>query len=106
MPLLEIRPISGYWEWRAEHLGRSLGAYTPTPSTPCSMAALVSPPAKASRENGRLFFRGVSRLDAFSGYPLRRSCPACLSTTGAPEAAEARSFRTCASFRSDGQHPQ
>lgn len=31
-----------------------------------------------SKEDGRLFFRVVSPLDAFRGYPLGRGCPACL----------------------------
>jgi hypothetical protein len=32
---------SSDWKPRAEHLGRSLDAYTPTPSNPSSMGALV-----------------------------------------------------------------
>ncbi len=32
---------SSDWKPQAEHLGLSLGAYTPTPSNPSSMGALV-----------------------------------------------------------------
>ncbi len=63
------------------------------------------PGGKASG-NGRLFSGRVSRLDAFSGYPPRRSCPALPSrTTGTPEAAAPRSSRTEGAFPSGGQHP-
>jgi len=60
-----------------------------------------NPPA-----NGRLFSGRGSRLDAFSGYPPRRSCPAVpCRTAGRPEAATPRSFRTEGAFPSGGQHP-
>lgn len=55
---------------------------------------------------GRLFSGRGSRLDAFSGYPLRRGCPALPArTTGKPEAAPPRSSRTEGSFPSGGPHP-
>jgi len=51
---------SGDWERRAEHLGRSLGAYTPVPSTPCSTGAFVHSQM------------GVEWLLGFGeGFPLR-----------------------------------
>ena len=57
--------------------------------------------------NGRLVSGRASRLDAFSGYPLRRSCPALpCRTTGRPEAAARRSSRTGRTFPSGGQHPR
>src|SRR3989338_5038394 len=43
-----------------------LRAYIPLPSNPCFRGVL-----------GCLFSREVSSLDAFSSYPLGRSCPAC-----------------------------
>ena len=45
---------------------------------------------------GDLVWRGVSRLDAFSGYPVRAWLPggAAGATTGAPEARPSRSSRT------------
>ena len=45
---------------------------------------------------GDLVSRGVSRLDAFSGYPVRAWLPggAAGATTGAPEARPSRSSRT------------
>ena len=45
---------------------------------------------------GGLVWRGVSRLDAFSGYPVRAWLPggAAGATTGAPEARPSRSSRT------------
>lgn len=56
--------------------------------------------------NGRLFSGRGSRLDAFSGYPLRLSCPALPTrTTGTPEAAAPRSSRTKGTFPSGGPHP-
>gem|GEM_PF-2203325 len=55
---------------------------------------------------GRLFSGRGSRLDAFSGYPLRRGCPALPTrTTGTPEAAPPRSSRTEGSFPSGGPRP-
>jgi len=69
----------GDWEPRAEHLDRSLDAYTPAPSTPSSMGTLV--PTKhllpgTRVGNGRLFSGKASGLDAFSPYPQWRGCPA------------------------------
>jgi len=61
---------------------------------------------RLSSQNGCLFFRAVSSLDAFSSYPLRLDCPALLCTTGRSEATGERSFRTCPSFRSGNQHLQ
>ena len=45
---------------------------------------------------GDLVWRGVSRLDAFSGYPVRAWLPGGATgvTTGAPEARPSRSSRT------------
>ncbi len=45
---------------------------------------------------GDLVWRGVSRLDAFSGYPVRAWLPggAAGATTGAPEVRPSRSSRT------------
>ncbi len=63
------------WGSRAERLDRSLDAYTPIPSTPSSMGALVTVPQRRHRHwnsldwNGCLFSGEVSGLDAFSPYP-------------------------------------
>ena len=45
---------------------------------------------------GGLVLRGASRLDAFSGYPVRTWLPSCATgvTTGAPEVRPSRSSRT------------
>ena len=45
---------------------------------------------------GDLVWRGVSRLDAFSGYPVRTWLPSDATgvTTGAPEVRPSRSSRT------------
>ena len=45
---------------------------------------------------GDLVLRWVSRLDAFSGYPVRTWLPSCATgvTTGAPEVRPSRSSRT------------
>jgi len=45
---------------------------------------------------GDLVLRGASRLDAFSGYPVRTWLPggAAGATTGAPEVRPSRSSRT------------
>jgi len=72
-----------------------LGAYTPRLSNGSSTRGL-----------SHLFLRAASGLDAFSLYPRRRGFPAARITTGTPEAAQARSFRTSACFLSDGKHPQ
>lgn len=48
------------------NVSRELDTYTPTPSNGSSSRVLS------------LFSRWASYLDAFSTYPLRRSCPACL----------------------------
>jgi len=62
----------GDWGSRAERLDRSLDAYTPIPSTPSSMGALVTAPRPCRQEpvklgwNGCLFSGRVSGLDAFS----------------------------------------
>ncbi len=109
---LLFRPsTSGDWGQRAERLGRSLGAYTPAPSTPSSLGALVQPggPVAGSAMGwiGRLFSGGASGLDAFSPYPRRRGCPALpCRTTGRPEAAIPRSSRTRGTLPSGDQHPQ
>ena len=49
------------------------------------------------------FFRGASRLDAFSVYPVRTSLPSCAfgKTTVAPEVRPSRSSRTRDSSRHD-----
>ena len=63
------------WGSRAERLDRSLDAYTPIPSTPSSMGALVTVPQRRHQRwnsldwNGCLFSGEVSGLDAFSPYP-------------------------------------
>ncbi len=65
----------GDWGSRAERLDRSLDAYTPIPSTPSSMGALVTVPQRRHQRwnildwNGCLFSGEVSGLDAFSPYP-------------------------------------
>src|SRR3989304_2150826 len=61
----------GGWRPRAELVDRSLPAYTPAPSNPSSMGALV--PLSGI---GCLFSGEASGLDAFSPYPQRRGCPA------------------------------
>ena len=54
-----------------------------------------------------LFSRWVSGLDAFSRYPVWRSCPATLSrTTGTPVATIRSSSRTIRTFPSGTMHPQ
>ncbi len=53
----------------------ALWGFTPPPHQPFFLwdpSSLGNPLA-----HGRLFSGRGSRLDAFSGYPLRRSCPAC-----------------------------
>jgi len=57
----------GDWGPRAERLGRSLDAYTPAPSTPSSLGALVQPEnAVASAPSG------PERLPIFGrGFGLR-----------------------------------
>jgi len=86
-------------------LGRTLGSYTAPPSTPSSTGALV--PRGCPQGNGRLVSGRASRLDAFSGYPLRRGCPAVpCRTTGTLEAAAPRSSRTEGTFPSGGQRPR
>ena len=63
------------WGSRAKRLDRSLDAYTPIPSTPSSMGALVTVPQRRHQRwnsldwNGCLFSGEVSGLDAFSPYP-------------------------------------
>ena len=108
---IPIQPdTSGDWEPRAEHLDRSLDAYTPAPSNPSSMGALVPTMDKLPSphvEIGRLFSGKASSLDAFSSYPRQRSCPAVpCRTTGRPEAAASRSSRTGDPFPSGDQHSQ
>ena len=61
----------GGWGPQAELVDRSLPAYTPAPSNPSFMGALV--PVDG---NGCLFSGEASGLDAFSPYPQRRGCPA------------------------------
>ena len=79
---------------RTEHVARRLRAYIPVLSNP-SFTGVLRP----------LFLGWVSSLDAFSSYPLRRSCPAMpCRTTGTPEAAIPRSSRTRGSFPSEAVH--
>ena len=52
-----------------------------------------------------LVLRRASYLDAFSTYPIMRSCSACFITTDTPEASEYRSSRTRYSFHSDNYAP-
>ena len=86
-------------------LGKTLGGYTAPPSTPSSTGALV--PRGRPQGNGRLVSGRASRLDAFSGYPPRRGCPAVpCRTTGTLEAAAPRSSRTEGTFPSGGQRPR
>ena len=49
---------------------------------------------------GNLILGGASRLDAFSGYPVRTWLPSCATgvTTGTPEVRPTRSSRTKVSF--------
>ena len=51
------------------------GGHTPPPHQ-TRLLREPSPPGSPPTD-GRLFSGRGSRLDAFSGYPLRRSCPAC-----------------------------
>jgi len=44
----------GDWGLRAERLGRSLDAYTPAPSTPSSMGALVQSQRTVTSSRNRL----------------------------------------------------
>jgi hypothetical protein len=76
--MLSLRDSTlGDWGLRAEHLGRSLDAYTPAPLTPSSMGALVLARTDLSPDLpiiivgwiGCLFSGEVSGLDAFSPYP-------------------------------------
>jgi hypothetical protein len=60
----------GYWWWQAEYLARRLDTYTPIPSTPSSMAALLL-------TEGCLVSGKASSLDAFRSYPKQLSCSAC-----------------------------
>jgi hypothetical protein len=64
-------------------------------------------PRGCPQGNGRLVSGRASRLDAFSGYPTRRGCPAVpCRTTGTLEAAAPRSSRTEGTFPSGGQRPR
>ena len=59
------------------------------------------------RSRRRFFFGWVSGLDAFSRYPVVRSCPAAPSrTTGTPVAPNRSSSRTIRSFPSSVKHTQ
>ena len=86
-------------------------ARTPLPHQTRLLRGLSSL-AKACRQAfllgiGCLFSRAASGLDAFSPYPLRRSCPALpCRTTGKPLAAAPRSSRTRDTFLSGSQHSQ
>ena len=60
------------WEWQAELVARRLPAYTSTPSTRSSIAALVRPSLLAEDEDEWLSLLG-------SGFELR--CFQLLSTT-------------------------
>ncbi len=105
-PLSEKPPRRpGDWERRAEPLGgQAPSGLTPPPHQP---RLLREPgPGPQRRPGGRLFSGRGSRLDAFSGYPLRRGCPALpCRTTGTLEAAAPRSSRTRGTFPSGGPHP-
>ncbi len=109
--LLRLGTLSD-WGQRAERLGRSLGAYTPAPSTSSSLRALVQTFMPVARHYcvvwiGRLFSGEVSGLDAFSPYPRQRGCPALpCRTTGKLEATIPRSSRTRGAFPSGDQHSQ
>ena len=85
--------------------GRGLSELTPPPY----QARLLRGPSSRTAKpcgNGRLVSGWASRLDAFSGYPLRRGCPALpCRTTGRLEAAAPRSSRTKGTFPSGGRHP-
>jgi hypothetical protein len=98
------------WGQQAKRLDRSLGAYTPAPSTPSSMGALVQhPDLLPSRLGwiGCLFSGKTSSLDAFSSYSRQRGCPAVpCRTTGKLEAATPRSSRTRGAFPSGNHHFQ
>ena len=50
--------------------------------------------------------RLASTLDAFRSYPIARSCPAMLYTTGRPEAPDPSSSRTHGYFLSSGDTPR
>ncbi len=97
---------SGSWERRAEPL-EPTGSWGLHPR-PINPVFYGSPPRQEETllADGRLFSGRGSRLDAFSGYPLRRGCPALpWRTTGTLEAATPRSSRTKGTFPSGGQHP-
>jgi hypothetical protein len=98
------------WGQQAKRLDRSLGAYTPAPSTPSSMGALVQHPDLLPSHLGWigcLFSGKTSSLDAFSSYSRQRGCPAVpCRTTGILEAATPRSSRTRGAFPSGNHHFQ
>ena len=66
------KPVQVRWAIGGGRLNTSpkLGAYTSTPSTPSSMAALLL-------TEGCLFSGKASSLDAFRTYPKKLSCSAC-----------------------------
>jgi len=85
---------------------RGPSGLTPPPYQPRLLRVPSSRLARGPSGSGRLVSGRASRLDAFSGYPLRRSCPALPSrTTGRPEAAAPRSSRTRGTFPSGGRRP-
>src|SRR2546430_16846317 len=68
------------WGSRAERLDRSLDAYTPIPSTPSSMGALVTVPQRRHQRwnildwNGCLFSGEVSGLDRSEERRVGKEC--------------------------------
>ncbi len=95
--------VEGWMPWAIGN-GRlntspKLDAYTSTPSTPSSMAALFL-------TEGCLFSGKASSLDAFRSYPRQLSCSACpVGQLDRPEAALPCSSRTRGNFPSDNHAP-
>ena len=102
---------SGGWGRRAKHLARRLSVYTPVPLISSSneslrrpQSVLVAKPRRriVLRQNGCLFSRRGSCLDAFSGYRFWRGCSAVpYQTTDKLEARASRSSRTDEPILSD-----
>jgi len=88
-------------------LGRTPRGLHRPPINPVFYGSPRAPGGFTPQGNGRLVSGRASRLDAFSGYPLRRGCPALpCRTTGTLEAAAPRSSRTEGTFPSGGQRPR
>jgi len=73
---------------------------SPRLHTPPINLVVFQGPSGGSRPQGGLILGGASRLDAFSGYPVRTWLPGDASgeTTGTPAVRPLRSSRTRSSF--------